>query len=154
MVWPQQFLRVIDGAAAVVIASRDAQMRPRSARGSLVRRKGLGDQLEILALPHLAAHVLPNLRDNGAIAVMVALTASHEAFQVKGRVLDISDAPPEDEAILRARHDEFLENGARLGISRRLIERVLFWPALKITMTAEQLFHQTPGPGAGERVRP
>jgi hypothetical protein len=153
MVFPERFLRVINGAAAVVVASRDAQLRPRAARGSLLRRGEGPDALVVYLLHKMAGHVLPNLRDNGAIAVMVSLTINHEAFQVKGRVLDIRDAPATDEPALRDRLDMFRDDSARLGLPRRLIDQVSHWPAVMITFTATELYHQSPGPGAGERVR-
>jgi hypothetical protein len=153
MEWPERFLRVIEGASAVIVASRDAQMRPRAARGALVRRGSGPDDLLVYVVPGLAAHVLPNLRDNGAIALMVALTATHEAYQVKGQVTEIGDAPAADEPVVRDHMAKFAEDGARLGVSRRLIERVICWPALMLQVKATHIFHQSPGPGAGERVR-
>jgi hypothetical protein len=153
MVWPPGFLRVIDGAAAVIIASRDDQMRPRSARGSLVRVGARPDELLVYLVPTLAAHVLANLRANGAIAIMVSLTSTHETYQVKGQVTEIHDAPESDRPALREQLAKFWEAGAHLGVPRRLIERVITWPALIIHMKATQLFRQTPGPDAGERVQ-
>src|SRR4051812_35202968 len=108
MLWPEKFLRVIEGPAAVNIGTRDARLRPLGGGGLLVRTRG-DDQVLIHVTSREAARLLPNLRDNGAIAVSVSLTTSHEAYQLKGRVAAIEDAPAADETLLRAQTAKFLE---------------------------------------------
>ena len=151
MPWPEKFLRVIEGPAAINIGTRDARLRPTGGTGVLVRTQG-ADQLLIHVTSRQAARLLPNLRDNGAIAVSVSLTTSHEAYQLKGRVTAIEDAPAADEALVRAQTAKFLEGGANMGLPRHLIERVHCWPAVLLTVEVTEVYVQTPGPRAGDRI--
>jgi hypothetical protein len=151
MPWPEKFLRVIEGPAAINIGTRDARLRPTGATGSLMRTQG-PDRVLIHVVDRQAARVLPNLRDNGAIAVNVSLSTSHEAYQLKGRVEAIEDAPAADEALIRAQTAKFLDGGAGMGLPRHLLESVHCWPAVVLTVQVSEMYVQTPGPRAGDPI--
>ena len=151
-VWPERLISVVDVASAVLVGTRDAQLRPATARAYLARRGERADELLIFIRPAQAEQVAANLRDNGLVAVLLSVALTHETFQLKGRVIDIVDAPASDEPLMRARLEQSCSEGERMGVPRRLVERLEHWPALVIRVKVEQIFRQTPGPGAGDRV--
>jgi hypothetical protein len=99
--------------------------------------------------------VLRDLQANGRIALGVSL-ASHEAYQVKGTY--VSSRPTRDPE--RARQEAYrvallasaLEAGYPEAIARPLTQGFAYVPSVAITFRAEEVFLQTPGPGAGTRL--
>jgi hypothetical protein len=99
-----------------------------------------------------AERVLRDLTANGRIALGFSL-ASHEAYQLKGRY--VSSRPLDDAD--RARQEAYratlmasaLEAGYPEAIARPLTLGFAYTPGVAITFRAEEVFLQTPGPGAG-----
>lgn len=150
--WPENLLRILDHASVVLLATRDAQLHPHSGRGFRASRGTQRDHLVVWAVPSQSVQVIDDLRDNGAVAVLISVPMTHETFQLKGRMVSIEDAPASDEPMVRARLEMLCQDGERMGVSRRMVERLEIWPAQLITIAVEQIFRQTPGPGAGDRV--
>jgi hypothetical protein len=99
--------------------------------------------------------VLRDLRENGRIALGVSL-ASHEAYQLKGTY--VSSRPTDDaerarqEAHRAAMLASAMEAGFPEGIARPLTLGLAYAPGVAITFRVEEVFLQTPGPGAGSRL--
>jgi hypothetical protein len=96
--------------------------------------------------------VLRDLRENGRIAVGVSL-ASHEAYQLKGTYVSSRPTDDADRARQEARRAALLESALEAGypetIARPLTLGLAYTPGVAITFRAEEVFLQTPGPGAG-----
>jgi hypothetical protein len=96
--------------------------------------------------------LLRNLRENGRVALGLAL-ASHEAYQLKGTY--VSSRPTDDAERTRqeARRAALLADALKAGyppaIARPLVLGLAYTPGVAITFRAEEVFLQTPGPGAG-----
>jgi hypothetical protein len=105
-----------------------------------------------------SARTLENLRDNGRLAVTGALPLDSSALQLWGRCLATAPASRRDLSAVEAHRDLFARVNESLGVPRPFIEAL--WgrelagsPAMvKIRFVAEQVFNQTPGPGAGSRL--
>lgn len=152
---PDRVIEVLHGPAYVQIGTRDEALRPAHvcAVGALVH-----DDRETVTLfvpTPRAERILPNLTGNGRIAVGVAL-ASHEAYQLKGTY--VSSRPTDDAD--RARQEAYraallaaaLEAGYPEAIAWPLTQGYAYAPGVAITFRAEEVFLQTPGPGAGTRM--
>jgi hypothetical protein len=96
--------------------------------------------------------VLRDLTGNGRIAVGAAL-ASHEAYQLKGTY--VSSRPTDDadrvrqETYRAALLQSALEAGYPDALARPFCLGFAYAPGVAITFRAEEVFLQTPGPGAG-----
>ena len=99
-----------------------------------------------------SGRVLRDLTGNGRIAVGLAL-ASHESYQLKGTYISSRPTDDTDRARQEARRAALLESALEAGypeaIARPLALGLAITPGVAITFRAEQVFLQTPGPGAG-----
>ena len=151
---PERVIEVVGGPAVIQIATRDAALRPAHALavGAFVH----DDRTTVTVFlgARRAAQTLENLADNGRIAVACGLV-SHESYQLKGTYLGSRPTTDDDvrrqeayrTAVMEALRQMFPES-----IARPLIDGVPYRPGVAITFRAEQVFLQTPGPGAGTRM--
>jgi hypothetical protein len=152
---PDRVVEVLHGPAWIQIGSRDETLRPAHtlAIGAVVH----DDRQTVTVFVPTARsdRVLRDLRDNGRIALGVSL-ASHEAYQLKGTY--VSSRPTDDaerarqEAQRAAMLASAMEAGFPEGIARPLTLGLAYAPGVAITFRVEEVFLQTPGPGAGSRL--
>jgi hypothetical protein len=149
---PERVVEILHGAAWIQIGSRDEALRPAHAIavGSVVHADR--QTVTVFVPAARSERVLRDLRANGRIAVGVAL-ASHESYQLKGTYL--SSRPTEDadrarqEAHRLAMLASALDAGYPPAIARPLVLGLAYTPGVAITFRAEEVYLQTPGPGAG-----
>jgi hypothetical protein len=149
---PDRVIEILHGPAWVQIGSRDEALRPTHtiAVGSVVHE----DRRTVTVFVPAARseRVLRDLRANGRIAVGIAL-ASHESYQLKGTYL--SSRPTEaaertrQEAHRLAMLASLLAAGYPPAIARPLVLGLAYTPGVAITFRTEEVYLQTPGPGAG-----
>lgn len=102
-----------------------------------------------------SAKTLDNLKDNGRLAVTFALPANSRAIQLWGRVVTTARATGQDLSAVQEHREAFARINEVIGVPRPFIESM--WrreltksqAMVRIRFVAEQLFDQTPGPGAG-----
>jgi Pyridoxamine 5'-phosphate oxidase len=152
---PERVAEVLQGPAFVQVATRDAALRPTHvvAVGAVVHDDR--QTVTIFVPAGRAERPLRNLTANGRIAVGIGL-ASHEAYQLKGTFVSSRPAEAADHARQQAYRTELLasllEAGYPSAIARPLALGFAHTPAVAITFRAEEVFLQTPGPGAGTRL--
>jgi hypothetical protein len=149
---PDRVVEVLHGPAWIQIGSRDEVLRPAHtmAVGAMVHDDR---QTVTVFIPTArSGRVLRDLRENGRIALGVAL-ASHEAYQLKGTYVSSRATDEVDRARQEARRVALLESALEAGypeaIARPLTLGLAYTPGVAITFRAEEVFLQTPGPGAG-----
>lgn len=98
------------------------------------------------------ASTLANLEDNGEIAVTLTRPSDHKSLQLKGRSLGVRDSTEVDRELQTVHRAALTEQFASVGIPRGLTRRIHFWPSVAIDVELREIFAQTPGPRAGERV--
>ena len=149
---PDRVVEVLHGPAFMQIATRDEALRPAHtyAVGAMVH----DDRRTVTVFVPTARfeRILPHLTGNGRIALGIALV-SHEAYQLKGSY--VSSRPTVDaeqarqQAYRAALMASALEAGYPEAIARPLALSLAYAPGIAITFRAEEVFQQTPGPGAG-----
>jgi hypothetical protein len=149
---PDRVVEVLHGPAYMQVGTRDDGLRPAHAFaiGAVVHDDR--QTVTVFVPTARSARVLRDLTGNGRIALGVAL-ASHEAYQLKGTY--VSSRPTNDTE--RARQEVYraellasaLEAGYPEAIARPMTQGFAYTPAVAITFRAEEVFLQTPGPGAG-----
>ncbi|MCO5102009.1 MAG: pyridoxamine 5'-phosphate oxidase family protein [Burkholderiaceae bacterium] len=147
-------LALLDCGVGVSIASRDANGLPDLVRALGATRDALGT-ITVYVSGRDAAHVLDDLRSNGAIAVVFSQPTTHRTVQVKARRVRIEAAAENDVAIARERVEAMVEELARAGYDRAFSARMLsFDPAelVLVRFRPEESFDQTPGPHAGRAI--
>ena len=142
---------------SINVAARDAQNLPAAARALGCRvsedRRSVTDFLA----PERDAAVLKNLRDNGAIAMVVSRPSTHETLQLKGTVTNIERISRSDHKMMVAYLNSFMEELAGLGYKPDLVRSLdpeVRENCLAVTFEPSSAFVQTPGPQAGQRLEP
>jgi hypothetical protein len=74
------------------------------------------------------------------------------ACQLKGRLHAMRPADQRDQKHSKIWHREFLEELVAIGVPPSLVQAWITGPALAVDIDVTDVFHQTPGPGTGEKV--
>jgi hypothetical protein len=89
----------------------------------------------------------------GAIAITAASVRTLRSLQLKGRVVSVEAASPEDVARGQEYCEAFFTDIEETdGFGREITERLVPLGYLVCTVAVDDLFDQTPGPGAGARL--
>jgi len=149
---PDRVVEVLHGPTWIQIGSRDEALRPAHtmAVGAVVHDDR--QTVTVFVPTARSGRVLRDLTGNGRIAVGLTL-ASHESYQLKGTYISSRPTDDTDRARQEVRRAALLESALEAGypetIARPLALGLAITPGVAITFRAEQVFLQTPGPGAG-----
>ncbi|WP_174803185.1 hypothetical protein [Martelella limonii] len=144
----------LSGNVMIVAAITDAALRPHIGRGCGAYFDGDQGDIVLLASSTQWPDFYANAAKGGMIAATFANPSSYRAIQVKGAIGAVARASPEQVERAARYVAVMLDILAGLGVSRLQLSSVFcdadliairFWPA--------DLFVQTPGPGAGARLR-
>jgi uncharacterized protein len=154
---PGKILRFLDEHACVAVAgTRDRALVPHGHQVGGWQVGGDGATMTVSMLGRHAAHLLESLEDNGRLSVTVEEFPSHETYQFKGRYLRhrvVTPADLERSARLQVRFVRALRPMyASLPESR--LHEFYGQPTLAVECAVEEIYLQTPGPGAGARLVP
>ena len=149
---PDRVIEVLRGPAYMQIGTRDTGLRPSH---TVVVGAVVHDDRETVTVfvpTARAERILADLESNGRVALGIALV-SHEAYQLKGSYLSTRPSDASDLARQETYRRALLDDALRVGypdeIARPLTQGFAYTPGTAITFRAEQVFLQTPGPGAG-----
>jgi hypothetical protein len=152
---PDRVVEVLQGPAWVQIGSRDEALRPAHTMAVAAVVHDDRQTATVFVPAARSERVLRDLRANGRIAVGVALV-SHEAYQLKGTYVSSRPTDDADRARQEGHRAAMLESALEAGyppeIARPLILGLAYTPGVAITFRTEEVFLQTPGPGAGTRL--
>lgn len=151
---PDRVVEVLRGPAIMLVGSRDAGLRPAHtcAVGAIVdddRRT-----VTFFVPESRSARLLSDLRDNGRVAFSFGWV-SHEAYQLKGTYLSARLTTAEDTARQETHRAALLEAARQAypeEIARPFALGAAYHPGVAITFRVEEVYLQTPGPGAGARM--
>ncbi len=152
----QPFLAVaplISEGAAIVIATRDADLRPQLARGWGAALLADDGSLRLCIDAPSGSAVRAALTDGREIAVTFARPSTYRSVQVKGVVTNVGEPAAEHLAAVDVHVAAFTTDSGLLGVSPRLIPRMLDCDSLvSVTLTVDEVYDQTPGAAAGDRL--
>ena len=149
---PDRVVQLLHGPAFMQVGTRDAQLRPAHtwAIGAVVPADR--ETVTFFVPQARSARLLSDLQDNARVALAVAL-ASHEAYQLKGTYLSSRPAGDEEIALQETYRTKLFAAARQAGfpddIARPLTLGFAYRPGVAITFRVEEIFVQTPGPGAG-----
>jgi hypothetical protein len=146
----ERHLEILGGGVAF-LGTVDSAGRPDCARCFGVKVHDDRKTLRVLLSVPWSATPLANLRDGGWLAFSFTDPITYHSFQAKGHVLSI-EAPTDEDVEVAKRH---LVQFANTVISVGVHESARFYvcaPKAAITFRIEQMYCQTPGPGAGDPV--
>ncbi len=155
---PPPIIRFIEERANVGFAgTRDANCVPRGHRVPGWRVGPGGATLTALRPQSSEADALAALLGNGRVAITLEEVGTHETYQLKGRYVSHRPVEPRDLELARRIRERFVSGLRSMyapGGAAELLGASIPVPTVAIEVQIEEVFLQTPGPGAGTRLAP
>lgn len=145
-------VELLQTGVSVVVGTRDAALMPECTRAWGIRVGTDRRTVTIFLTETISKQTFENLRENGHVAISCTRPTDHVACQLKGRLRAIRPADQRDREDSRQWHRAFVEEVVAVGMPASVCEAWITEPALAVDIDVTDVFHQTPGPGTGERV--
>jgi hypothetical protein len=145
-----ELVAFLEGPNSIMVASRDAALVPALARAVGVMCEPDGQHVVVMVPAEAGRLVLEQLTADGRVAVVTELSATHRTIQLKGQVVAIDLLPESKRPRVEAMAEAFFAQLELLGMPRTMTTRLVRWPCKAVRVRVEQVFEQSPGPGAGE----
>jgi hypothetical protein len=149
---PPQLVELLQTGVSVIVGTRDSSLMPESTRAWGIVVGDSRTSVTIFLTEAVSKKTLRNLKDNGLIAISCTRPTDHVACQLKGRLRAIAPATPSEREHSRRWHREYTQELVAIGVPADLCEAWVTEPALAVEIDVMEVFHQTPGPGAGEKA--
>jgi hypothetical protein len=146
---------LLQGGVAIVVATRDAANIPVVTRGGgcYVRPD---DSMVLYVATDQSARWLGILRCTGSIATVFGVPHTYESYQVKGSDARIVVLDEADRERVQAYRRALFANLVKIGMPESLSAGMLPQDPMVfvgVEFTPSEIYCQTPGPGAGARIR-
>ena len=152
---PGIIMDFLDRATVGAAGTRDKDMIPHQHRISGWRVEPDGCAMTCFVAESFSKHLISSLEDNGQFAVTIEEIGPHETYQFKGRYVSSHPCGEEDLALYRQVRDRFAKAvAAKFGAPEELSSAFVIEPNVAVTFEIDEIFLQTPGPGAGRRLSP
>lgn len=149
---PAAIVDLLQTGVSVIVGTRDASLMPECTRAWGIRLGKDRRTITIFLTEAISKKTLQNLRENGLVAVSCTRPTDHVACQIKGRVRTIRPSNRQDQIHRRTWKREFIGEIAAVGVPTALGDAWITEPALTVEIDVTEVFHQTPGPGTGEKA--
>jgi len=150
----EDIVELIASGVDVYVATRDADLEPESMMAMGVRAHVEKDLITVyLPAPGLEEN-LANMAANGEVAVTLIRPSDFKAVQVKGKAVGVRPSNETDMEFQRIFRSALIEQFEIVGIPRSTTRRFVWWPSQAVDISVRDVFVQTPGPRAGERLSP
>lgn len=145
-------VELLESGCSLIVGTVDDQTQPEAARGWGLQVLGDGTSLRVLVAAD-AEVTLANVARAALVAVTGTSVATFRSIQAKGRALVVEPATGDDQQ----RHDRYFDAFTTAvheteGTALELLRRMQPSAVVVFTMTVEDLYDQTPGPTAGQRL--
>jgi hypothetical protein len=155
---PPKIIRFLEERASLGFAgTRDARFVPFGHRVPGWHVDQSGRTLTVFMAEASSPRLLEALRDNGRIALTFEEIGTHETYQVKGRYLSHRPVEPAEIALAGATRERFARSVRSLSNDEQvaaLMAAAIPSPGVAVEIGVDEVFVQTPGPGAGARIAP
>lgn len=149
----EDLAELFESGVSILVGTRDASLVPEATRGCGAIVHPDRRRLTIFLPTSVAGRAVANLEDNGKIAVGFSRVLDHRTIQVKGKLEGTRPATDAEREVIARYHVAYAEMIYMVGIPRARTRTMNVWPSVAITFEVTDIFHQTPGPGAGERLK-
>jgi hypothetical protein len=137
------------GGAAAWLATSSPERRPTAARvlgASFVRGR---DRLALFVPTEQSGRTLANVEHGSQLAVFFCRVTDYRSIQIKGTLVASRPAREDERDYQRRYMAAWTEACTSIGLSRDLMERLAYWPSIRLEIDVTASFEQTPGPRAG-----
>ena len=142
----------LEEGVVIHLGTRNADLEPSSARVTAVKVDADGTHVTAYVPKVAAARVLRDLENNKQAALVFVRPTDDRGYQVKGVFVASTAAASRERAMVTDQWDRSRRSLERIGFPRALTDSWTIWPSVAVRIRITDLFHQTPGPGAGARL--
>lgn len=150
---PDELAAFLESGLAMVVGTRDAALRPDGAAALAVRVHPDRAHLTLFVSDASAARLSRSLAESPRIAVVLDLPSTHRACQVKGTVVSVRPATEAERPEMDRQRDALNLDLESIGVPSAMFAQWRVWPAVALEIRVQELYEQTPGPGAGDRLQ-
>lgn len=157
MVLDAEHVRFVEGAASIIVATRNAANVPELVRAQGCRVSRDRGRVQLFVQATQAQALFDDIRRNGRIAVVFTCPSTHRSLQLKGDDATVARARPVDAARVATYRDAMVVELGRIGISEAMARALLAGDDATlgvVAFTPAAAFVQTPGPDAGRPLEP
>jgi len=147
---PDDLGPLLEGLVAIHVATRDAALAPDEVMAATALLDAEGKRLTVYLPVATSATSLANLRENGALAVVLSQPLTHRTVQLKGRAETIRPARDDEREAVERGAAGFDAEVEAIGLPPAVVRRRAKWPCHAVTFVVAEAYEQTPGPRAGE----
>ncbi|HYD99670.1 MAG TPA: hypothetical protein VEH84_09820 [Alphaproteobacteria bacterium] len=152
---PDALSALLENPVMMVMATRDAALRPAIARALGCHLVEDGRAMDIFVSRAQWPDAVANCAPGAPIAFTFCRPSDYRTFQVKGAVVEIAAAAGPDADRAEAYRGAMAAELMALGVPPHQIEHWLrAGDVVRIRFLTHESFAQTPGPGAGARMGP
>jgi hypothetical protein len=142
----------LEAEVTIYVGTRAADLTPEITMGWGMRVQPEGREVDIFIDRAAGARTLENLRTSRLIAVTCASAITFQTVQVKGVCTEI-EAPTQDDLVWVNGHREAYAEAVRFrGIPPHVSSSTWSRDVMRVRFLVNELFDQTPGPGAGKKL--
>lgn len=149
---PSDLVAMMARGVSVIVASRDARLRPSIMRAVGSRVEDGGQAITVYLARQQSRQLLQDLAATGQLAVVFSEPSTHRSVQLKATRVAMRPAADGDlpvlQAYLRSMEHEIQRVGFGPPVTRTLLAHRLD-DVVAVSFAPEQAFEQTPGPKAG-----
>lgn len=149
---PADLVAMMARGVSVIVASRDAGLRPSVMRAVGSRVEAGGREITVYLSRRQSRQLVQDIAATGQLAVVFSEPSTHRTVQVKAARAEMRNAGAEDQPVLAAylasMEHEIQQVGFAPPMTRAMLAHRL-QDLVAIRFTPEQAFDQTPGPRAG-----
>lgn len=138
---------------SVLIGTVDGEGFPTCCRGVAIVPSDDLETATVYLPVATGQETIANIATTRRLAVAMAHPIDHSSTQFKGTSRAVRLARADESEMVRARFESFGALLEEIGLPRKILQKVAWWPAFAIEMQIEQVFDQTPGPKAGMAIR-
>jgi hypothetical protein len=143
---------LVGEGVAVIVATRDGELRPELSRAWGPALSEDGERLTVCVEAAPDSAMARNLESGSPAAAFVARLTSHAGVQLKGAIVEVA-APTPDRLDVVTRHvDGFVAEAAGVGVPEPLARSLVGPDLLTVTIAVAERFDETPGPEAGREL--
>lgn len=147
---PGKLVEFLHGPRIMILGTRDAKLRPAVARAFGALADAAKDSITFFLPDGNAERSLANLADNGRVALTVTEPVSHETYQFKGAHIESRASTEKDMAVQDIYLEKLIAHLTPIGADAHF-EGTVLYPSTAVAFSVQDVFIQTPGPGAGDR---
>jgi hypothetical protein len=147
---PDRLVDFVHGAVVAFIGTRDARLRPTATWAFGARVSATTDEISAFVPDIEFDQTRSNLVHNSIVAYTVSDPISTESYQFKGKLAGMRPTTEEERAVQAILRGKL---AAKLAMfPPEFVTGYTFVPSTALTFKVEQVFVQTPGPGAGRQL--